>query len=141
RLVRPGEGSRDGPAVAAERRAPLGVTGDPSGRGDLARVQRIERVRGAGALLCFPHRFRSMAPRSPSRAVTRGRAIVVNGRRRAAILVAAALGLASFAASCGGSSGGGSSSGGSSDAIRGQTMTELIAYKMPRQLRDQFTDE
>jgi multiple sugar transport system substrate-binding protein len=66
----------------------------------------------------------------------------VNGRTRAAILAAVALGLALFAASCGGSSGGGSSSsGGSSESIRGQTITVLIPYKMPQKLLDQFTAE
>jgi multiple sugar transport system substrate-binding protein len=63
----------------------------------------------------------------------------VNGRRRAAILVAAALGLASLAASCGGSSGGGSSSGGSSESIRGQTITVMVPYVMPQSLLDEFT--
>ena len=63
----------------------------------------------------------------------------MNGRRRAAILLAAALGLASVAASCGGSSGGGSSSGGSSESIRGQSITVMVPYVMPQKLLDEFT--
>ena len=61
----------------------------------------------------------------------------MNGRRRLILMAALVVG-ASLAASCGGgsSSGSGGSSGGS---IRGQTITVMVPYAMPKKLLNEFT--
>ena len=64
-------------------------------------------------------------------------------QRSKRVLIGVAVALLTLAAACGGSdsNSGSSGGGGATESIRGQTITVLVPYAMPKSLLDKFTAE